>query len=235
MSVGLPSGQGLAGIRPRVGIVSSRHRLCEALLRRLDEAAPLLADQVEAAATSGVEFYQVREPDLDGAALLALVRALVAVSRGRVRIVVNDRADVAAAAGVGLHLKASSLPVDRLRAWLPVSAWVSRAVHDAAEARNAGAVDALVAGTVHETSSKAAGTPSLGMSGLARIVAASARPVFAIGGMTAADWPAVAAAGAAGISAIGWVLPRTGEGAGNAVERAMGELRAVVDGRGGVS
>ena len=66
---------------PRIGIVSSRHRLCAASRRPLHEASALLAAQVAAASDSGVEFFQVREPDLDGGALLVLVRALVRASR----------------------------------------------------------------------------------------------------------------------------------------------------------
>ncbi len=214
--------------RPRVGIVSSRHRLCAAARHPLDEATSLLAEQVEAAGDSGVEFFQVREPDLSVAALEALVRTLQRAAGGRVRIVVNDRADVAAAAGADLHLKSGSMPLARLQTWLPSGIWVSRAVHDSSEVTSAMAagapVDALLAGTVRDTESKAAGAPRLGMAGLARIVAVSARPVFAIGGMTAADWPQAAAAGAAGLAAIGWMLPRSGEGAGDAVRRAMAEL-----------
>ena len=104
-----------------------------------------------------------------------------------------------------------------------------------AEARRMVAVDALLAGTVRDTISKDPGTPRLGMTGLAGVVAASARPVFAIGGMTAADWPAVGATGAVGIVAIGWMLPRANEGAGDGVVRAMRELGAVVDEGDGVS
>ena len=231
MTEAASSSQGLRLAQPRVGIVSNRHRLCAALRRPLDDAVALLSEQVEAAAASGVEFFQVREPDLGGWALLTLVQTLSAVSRGRVRIVVNDRADVAAATGTALHLKGASMPVERLRPWLPPATWISRAAHDVAEAQRAGAVDALLAGTVHDTISKDPGTPRLGMAGLARVVAASTRPVFAIGGMTAPDWTAVAATGAVGLAAIGWVMPRADEGAGDGVVRAMRELRAVVDDR----
>jgi thiamine monophosphate synthase len=124
VTVAPEAGRRLPCARPRVGIVSSRHRLCAALQRPLVEAPALLAAQVDAAGASGVEFFQVREPDLDGGPLLALVSALVEAARGRVRIVVNDRADVALAAGSGLHLKGASMPVARLRPWLPPSTWI---------------------------------------------------------------------------------------------------------------
>ena len=220
---------------PRVGLVTSRHRLCAALGRPLDDALDLLVAQMDGAAAAGVEFMQVREPDLDGRTLLALVRRLHDASHGRVRVVVNDRADVAAAAGVDLHLKGVSMPPARVRPWMPVSTWISRAVHSAADARDAGDVDALVAGTVHLTPSKPADAARLGLAGLADLVAATARPVFAIGGLTARDWAEVAATGAAGIAAIGWMLPRAGEDAADAVVRAMRAMRAVVDAPRGVS
>lgn len=209
---------------PRVGLVSHRHRLCAAAGRPLHDAPALLAAQVDGAGDAGVEFFQVREPDLDGGQLLALVRDLIAVARGRVRIVVNDRADVAVAAGAGLHLKSGSLPTARLRAWLPPGLWLSRAVHDVAEAHAATGVDVVLAGTVLATVSKSADTHWLGFDGLARLTAVARAPVFAIGGVTAADWPALAAAGAAGLAAIGWMLPRAGEDPGHAVRRAMADI-----------
>jgi thiamine monophosphate synthase len=105
---------------------------------------------------------------------------------------------------------------------------VSRAVHGHDELTRVGAVDAIIAGTVRATPSKAAATSWLGLDGLGQITSASTLPVFAIGGVTAGDWPALAAAGAMGIAAIGWFLPRAGESAGDAVVRAMHELAAVV-------
>ncbi len=211
---------------PRVGLVSDRRRLCAAAGRPVTEAPALLAAQVDAAGECGVEFFQVREPDLDGGPLFHLVRRLQGVARGRVRIVVNDRADVAAACGAALHLKGTSLPLMRLRPWLPSGTWVSQAVHGAGDLTAARGADALIAGTVQPTTSKPAATHWLGFEGVAGIVAATAQPVFAIGGVTGADWPALASAGAAGIAGIGWMLPRPGEDAGAAVARAMADLRA---------
>ncbi len=225
-----PSPRGRWFSQPRIGIVSSCDRLCGALGRPLHEGATLLAEQVAGAAASGVEFFQVREPGLGAAELLGLVRRLRAVSQGRVRIVVNDRADVAAAAGVALHLKGASMAIARVRPWLPPATWISGSAHDEAEVSAMGEVDALLVGTVRDTLSKTSGTVTLGVSGLARVAAAANRPVFAIGGVAAAHWPHVAGAGAVGIAAIGWMLPVHGEGAAEGVARAMRDLRAVVDG-----
>lgn len=213
----------------RLGIVSDRRRLTAAAGRPPHDAPALLAEQVEAAAACGLAFFQLREPDLSGAALLALTRALVATAAGRTRIIVNDRADVAAAAVAGLHLRHLSLPTDAARVWMPAGTWVTRAVHTVADVAAAGPVDALVAGTAAPSVSKPAGSATLGPEGLAALVAASSVPVFAIGGLKADDWPWLSASGAFGMAAIGFFLPRPGETAGAAVHRAVAAAIAVID------
>jgi thiamine-phosphate diphosphorylase len=213
----------------RLGIVSDRRRLAAAAGRALADAPALLAEQVEAAAACGVAFFHVREPDLGGAALLALTRALLAIAAGRTRIVVNERADVAAVAAAGLHLRHGSLPAAVARAWVPAGTWMTRAVHTVADVAAAGPVDALVAGTAAPSVSKPAGSPTLGPAGLAVLVAEARVPVFAIGGLGPAQWPWVAASGAFGMAAIGLFLPRPGETVGAAVRRAVDDAVTVID------
>jgi thiamine-phosphate pyrophosphorylase len=214
---------------PRLLVVSSRARLCAAAGMPLTSAPELLEEQVRGAAAAGVEGFQLRERDLDARRLLQLAERLALAAGSTMRLVVNDRADVAVAAGLGLHLRAGSIDAARLRPWLPAGTWVTRSVHGASEAAAAGPVDALVAGTVFETVSKPAGHPVLGLEGLARVVRASPVSVFAIGGMTAARWPQVRASGAAGFAGVGWFLPVRGEGPGQAVVRAAGEAAAMAD------
>lgn len=213
----------------RLGIVSDRRRLAAAAGCPLEGAAALLEAQVDAAAACGIGFFQVREPDLGGAALLSLTRTLVARAAGRTRIVVNDRADVAAAAGAALHLRHGSLPAGVARAWLPSGTWLSRAVHTVADVAAAGPVDALIAGTAAPSLSKPAGSPTLGPEGLAALVAAARVPVFAIGGLGPGAWPWVSATGAFGMAAIGLFLPRPGETVGAAVRRAVDDALTVID------
>ncbi|MCC6987591.1 MAG: thiamine phosphate synthase [Acidobacteria bacterium] len=213
----------------RLGIVSDRRRLAAAAGRPLQEGPALLAEQVAAAAACGLAFFQVREPDLSGAALLTLTQALVATAGGRTRVVVNDRADVAVAGGAALHLRHHSIPAAAVRAWGPPGLWITRAVHAAADVRAAGPVDALIAGTAAPSASKPAGSPTLGPAGLAALVAESRVPVFAIGGLGPAEWPWVAASGAFGMAAIGLFLPRPGESVGAAVRRAVDDALTVID------
>lgn len=213
----------------RLGIVSDRRRLAAASGRPLDEAPALLLAQVDAAAEAGVGFFQLREPDLAAAALATLARRLVSVAAGRTRIVVNDRADVAAVAGADLHLKHASIDASRLRVWMAAGTWMSRAVHTVADVAAAGPVDAVIAGTATASRSKPLGWPTLGPAGLAALVAASSAPVFAIGGLTPADWRWVAGGGAFGVAAIGAFLPRPDEDAGAAVRRVVAAFISEID------
>src|SRR5258707_1085287 len=70
---------------------------------------------IGAAARAGVDLIQIRERDLDAGALTGLTRhAIDAVSGTDARVVVNDRLDVALAAGAaGIHLRGDGLPAAR--------------------------------------------------------------------------------------------------------------------------
>src|SRR5262249_19838821 len=155
---------------------------------------------------AGVDMIQIRERDLDGGPLASLVAEDVRLTRGTAtRVVVNDRLDVALACGAdGVHLRGDSVPSQAARSIAPPGFLIGRSVHHEQEAKAAAAsVDYLVAGTVFPTSSKPGLTQWLGVEGLARICRSVAVPVLAIGGITADRLPNVAAAGAAGIAAIG--------------------------------
>jgi thiamine-phosphate diphosphorylase len=167
---------------------------------------PLVA-RVAAAARAGVHLVQVRERDLEAAALTRLVAACVAAVHGTAaRVLVNDRLDVALAAGAhGVHLRGDSIPASRVRSIAPGPFLIGRSVHSRHEVDRAtaeGAVDYLLFGTVFETPSKAGARPA-GTAALRDAVAATRVPVLAVGGITVATLPAVAATGAAGFAAIG--------------------------------
>jgi len=168
--------------------------------RRADPVA-----QARAAVEAGIDLIQVRERDLDGAALCALVRAVLDVARGSAtRIVVNDRVDVAIATGAdGVHLRSDSFSIAEARRLMPRPLLIGRSIHSPGEAKAADHADYLVAGTVFASASKPETTPLVGIEGLGAIVRATAAPVLAIGGITIARLDHVAAAGAAGIAAIG--------------------------------
>lgn len=213
----------------RLCLVSDRRRLAAAAGRPEADAAAALVEQASAAAACGIGAFQIREPDLDAEALLTLTRAVIAVLGGVTQVLVNDRADIAAAAGAGVHLKERSLPADRIRAALPAVRPIWRAVHDLAGVRAAGPVDALVAGTVLPTRSKDAAVATLGAAGLSTIAAAATVPVYAIGGLSGGTWPSISACGVHGCAAIRVFVPRAGEDIAVAVRRAVRGFAECVD------
>src|ERR1700676_2698146 len=78
-----------------------------------------LPETIRNAAGAGVDWIQIREKDLEARPLAGLVRDAITAARGtNVRILVNDRLDVALAAGAaGIHLGEMSLPVEALAEW----------------------------------------------------------------------------------------------------------------------
>ena len=162
--------------------------------------------QVHAAAQAGVQLVQVRERDLDGGPLLALVRACLEAAQGTAtRVLVNDRLDVALAARAhGVHLRADSMTAAAARRLVPRPMLLGRSVHgiEAAVAAAAGAaVDYLLFGSVFDTESKP-GRPAAGIGALRDVAAAVPIPVLAVGGITRARIPEVCGAGAAGAAGI---------------------------------
>lgn len=184
-------------------LVTDRRRL-STFNTETDRTACLLA-QARYAVDAGIDAIQVREPDLDGGALARLVALVVAATRGTsTRVIVNDRLDVALAAGAdGVHLRGSSFGADTVRPRVPAGFVIGRSVHSATEARGAGPVDYLIAGTVWQTASKPAEHTLLGLDGLRLVAAASQVPVLAIGGVSLDRARLVADAGAQGAAAIG--------------------------------
>lgn len=175
-----------------------------------DEAArAALLKKVRGAGDAGVDWVQIRERDLEGRVLMALVRATLENSGGS-RILVNDRLDVAIAGGAGgVHLGGESLPVAEVVKWCcaghaPADFLVGRSCHAlqealAAEGDGAGCV---FFGPVFATPSKAGyGTPQ-GVGKLKEVCGRVRIPVLAIGGITVENATECYRAGAAGIAAI---------------------------------
>ncbi|HAK56640.1 MAG TPA: thiamine phosphate synthase [Acidobacteria bacterium] len=193
-----------AECRPLICLVSDRHRLSPAAstVRQLDDLVGLVA----AAAAAGVDIVQVRERDLPGRTLTDLVgRCVHAADGSPTRVVVNDRVDVALAAGTaGVHLREDSVAAGRARA-LGRRGWlVTRAIHDATEiSEQLAGVDLAVFGSVFPTVSKPAGHGVAGLSALGAAAREAAVPVLAIGGVSEERLEAVWRAGAAGVAGIG--------------------------------
>jgi thiamine-phosphate pyrophosphorylase len=188
-----------------------------------------LVERIAAAARAGVHLIQIRQPDFDALSLVSIVeRARRAVVGTAARILVNDRLDVALAAGAdGVHLRGDSLAAARARRVSPPGFLIGRSVHSADQARAAergGGLDYLLFGTVFPTASKP-GAAAAGLDALSQACAAVALPVLAIGGMTASVLAPVARGGAAGFAAIG--LFAAGEP--GAIAEAVGQAVSAFD------
>jgi thiamine-phosphate diphosphorylase len=231
-------------------LVTDRRRLGAAIGARPAELIEALETQVGAAAEAGIDFVQIREPDLDARALTQLVRSLIARCRGSAtRMLVNERLDVAIAAGAhGVHLKESSIAPGLARfAFAKASAFakaaadgpadravVSCAVHTPLTATARHSADLLIAGTVLPTVSKPR-TEYLDWKGLQQVVgAAKGTPVLGIGGLDLESIPSLAATGAAGLAAIGAFIPTAGveseaSGLKEFVKKRVTDMRFVFD------
>jgi thiamine-phosphate pyrophosphorylase len=202
--------------------------ICFVTDRRKTGDRPLL-EVIDAAIAGGIDLLQIREKDMAAGELLELVRAAreaVKRARSRCRIVVNDRFDVALAAGAdGVHLPAEGLPIHDVRSRAKGRFLIGRSIHAPAEAREAAAAgaDYLFFGPVFETPSKADFGEPQGTPALRKLVGSVRLPVWAIGGIsreTIAGLADIPVAGVAAISAIGTAEDPAG---------AVRALRALLD------
>ena len=201
-------------MRPVICMITDRKRL-----RSGGDAA--FVERVAAAARAGVHLIQIRERDLEGGPLTALVEACIeAVRSTAARIIVNDRLDVALAAGAhGVHLRRDSIPAQQVRRIAPPGFLVGRSVHSreaAAQAARDGGLDYLIFGPVFATQSKPGVVPA-GLARLADAAAASPIPVLGIGGMSPERGGEVVRTGAAGIAAMGLFMDPPCEALSNVV------------------
>jgi len=162
-----------------------------------------LVEVVRAALDGGLPAVQLRDKDLGGRQLYLLAERLrAATARTGALLLVNDRIDVALAAGAdGVHLGGGALPVEVVRGLLPAGALIGQSVHDAGEAA-ASTADFVFFGPVHDTPAKRPFGPPQGLARLADAVRAASVPVLAIGGIDVEQVAATRAAGATGVAVI---------------------------------
>lgn len=164
---------------------------------------------VAAAVAGGVTMVQLRDPHADARTLTALAAELVALLAGTgVAFVVNDRVDVALAAGAdGVHLGQRDLPVAEARRLAGADFIIglstsNREQIDAVNALPAGLVDYIGIGPIFATATKPDAAAPVGVAALAGLAARSSVPAVAIGGIKAANLTEVAGAGAAGAAVV---------------------------------
>ena len=169
-----------------------------------------LAEIVREAVAGGATCVQLREKDCGTREFLEEARALKEILKGTgVPLIVNDRVDVALAAGAdGVHVGQGDMPIgDVLR--LAPKGWIvgvsAESTEDAVRAEREGA-DYVGASPVFATATKADHAAPLGLEGLRRMRAAAKIPIVAIGGIHAGNAREVIWAGADGLAAVSAIV-----------------------------
>jgi thiamine-phosphate pyrophosphorylase len=186
-----------------------------------------LTEVVAAAVRSGVTLVQLRDKHAGGRALLETARALKSVLDPQgVPLLVNDRADVAHAAGVGCHVGQSDLPAAAVRAILGPEALVGLSLDDVGQtgAVDPALVDYVAYGPYAATATKADAGRPVGAAGLAAVRTQTLLPLIAIGGIDARNVAVAVRAGADGIAVVSAIMAAADP------EAASRELRAAIDG-----
>jgi thiamine-phosphate pyrophosphorylase len=185
-------------------------------LAAADPIAALISS-IRLAIAAGVDWVQIREKDLLAREMLAVVTAAVRAAHERpsfkstpARIIVNDRLDVALAAGAaGVHLGRESLPAANAVRWCrsgnaPADFLIGVSCHSFAEVREAEDAGAnyVIFGPIFDTPAKRPFGPPQGIEKLAEVCDSVHIPVIAIGGISNENAGECLRAGAAGIAAI---------------------------------
>ena len=183
-------------------LMDRRARLDRARLYFIADAAAV--DAVLAAALAGgVDLFQLRDKTLaDDELLRVAARAHELCAAAGALFIVNDRPDLAAAAGAdGVHVGQDDAPVAAARAAVGDERLVGLSTHTPEQVDAAAGVDLIGVGPVHATPTKL-GRPAVGLD-LVRHAAAHARvPWFAVGGLDAGNVAPVLDAGATRVSVV---------------------------------
>ncbi|MGI9501098.1 MAG: thiamine phosphate synthase [Geminicoccaceae bacterium] len=168
-----------------------------------------LLDVVDEASAGGVGLVQLRDKGAEARDLLALAEALKALLEPKnLPLVVNDRVDVAAAAGVGCHIGQSDLPPAAAREILGESAIIGLSIDRVEQAPTAdpACLDYVAHGPFAATDTKCGAGDPVGVEGIGYVRALTALPLVAIGGIGVHNAADAIRAGADGIAVVSAVM-----------------------------
>lgn len=177
---------------------------------RLQTGTRSLLETVDEALAGGVKAVQLREKELTSRELYELAFDLKKLTcRYDAKLLINDRIDIALAVDAdGVHLGSNSIPIYRARKLLGKNRLIGVSCHNqvnAITAQEKGA-DFITFGPVFFTASKAKYGKPVGIDKLESVSHLLTVPVFAIGGVNAANAREVLATGATGIALISAIM-----------------------------
>lgn len=167
-----------------------------------------LAQTVRAALPGGVTVVQLREPSAPDDVVVTRGRELREVLHGTgIPLVIDDRVHLVAEIGAdGAHIGQSDMSPEEARRLLGPDLILGLSVGTVQQAEaahdSAHLIDYVGVGPVWLTATKPNAKNALGLSGLARVVAAAPTPAVAIGGIDATRTAGIASTGAAGIAVV---------------------------------
>lgn len=191
----------MAGVGASSGFDPSSVRLI-AITDSLRDGPRGLALRAAAAAFGGATMIQLRLKEESARSLVEIARAIQAMTPD-VPLVVNDRADVALAAGAaGVHVGIDDLAPALLRRVVPPGFIIGASVGTDDEVARAAGADYVGIGPVYGTGSKADAGAAIGTARFAELAKRCGLPAVAIGGITSDHVPDVMKAGASGVAVI---------------------------------
>ena len=180
-----------------------------------------LVDRVAAAVRGGATSVQVRLKTAPPREVVEITRAIM--SKVPVPVIVNDRADIALAAGAaGVHVGETDLPVIAIRRFAPAGFIIGASLGSDTELANAKAADYVGIGPVFGSDSKGDAGNAIGVSGFERLAAMMELPAVAVGGITADRALQITVHGAIGVALINSIFRSEDP------ERATREIAAAI-------
>jgi thiamine-phosphate pyrophosphorylase len=172
-------------------------------------------------ADAGVELIQLRDKRATARKIHAEAAELVAqLSPRGLRIIINDRPDIAAIVGAGgVHVGQEDLPVEEARRICGPSCWVGISTHNLEQFREASrtSADYIAVGPIFPTAAKENPDPVVGIDFVRAARRLTPKPIVAIGGITVESAADVFRAGADSVAVIRDLLS-AGDPAGRARE-----------------
>jgi len=169
------------------------------------DSTSAMLDFAQAIRAAGIEWLQYRNKLGNSRQMLSHARELRRVLGSEVTLIMNDRADLALAAGFdGVHVGQDDLPVDAVRRIVGPNAILGTSTHNPGQLRLADQTDAdyLAIGPIFATSSKLNPDPVVGLEGVRLARSLTRKPLVAIGGITRLNCQSVLDAGADSVAVI---------------------------------